>query len=178
MVPDYTRRVAEADWDAVTAKVNDLGCALLPQLLTPAEAAGLARLYDEVGRFRTTIDMARHRFGQGQYRYFDRPFPEAVEALRQALYPRLLPIARDWWTKLGREPEWPDTLDEWLEICHRAGQLRPTPILLRYDTGDWYALHRDLYGDTTAPRTAQPSAHRMAPIRWVSQPNLAGQPAK
>ena len=147
----YAQRVAKADWDAVTAEVNDLGCALLPRLLTPTEAAGIARLYDDVSRFRATIDMARHRFGEGQYRYFDRPFPEAIEALRQALYPRLLPIARDWYAKLGRDAEWPDTLDEWLDMCHRAGQTRPTPILLRYGAGDWNALHRDLYGDKVFP---------------------------
>ncbi len=147
----YERRVAGADWDAVAASVDDLGCALLPQLLTPAEAARIAGMYDDVQRFRATIDMARHRFGEGQYRYFDRPFPEAVEALRQALYPRLLPIAREWYSKLGREAEWPDTLDEWLDVCHRAGQTRPTPILLRYGAGDWNALHRDLYGDKVFP---------------------------
>ena len=147
----YERRVSGADWDAVAAEVDDLGCALLPQLLTPAECARIAGMYDDVQRFRATIDMARHRFGEGQYRYFDRPFPEAVEALRQALYPRLLPIARDWYAKLGRDAEWPDTLDEWLEICHQAGQTRPTPILLRYGPGDWNALHRDLYGDKVFP---------------------------
>ncbi|MGW7680475.1 2OG-Fe(II) oxygenase [Kribbella sp. NPDC054772] len=147
----YERRVADADWDSVAASVNDLGCALLPELLTPDEAAGIAGLYDDVQRFRATIDMARHRFGEGQYRYFDRPFPEAVSRLRQLLYPRLLPIARDWYAKLGRSAEWPETLDEWLEICHRAGQKRPTPILLRYGEGDWNALHRDLYGDKVFP---------------------------
>ena len=147
----YERRVSGADWDAVAAEVDDLGCALLPQLLTPAECARIAGMYDDVQRFRATIDMARHRFGEGQYRYFDRPFPEAVESLRQALYPRLLPIARDWYAKLGREAEWPDALDEWLDRCHQAGQVRPTPILLRYGAGDWNALHRDLYGDKVFP---------------------------
>ncbi|MDX3005502.1 2OG-Fe(II) oxygenase [Kribbella solani] len=147
----YERRVAGADWGAVTAEVDDLGCALLPQLLTPSECARISALYEQAGHFRATIDMARHRFGEGQYRYFDRPFPEAVEALRQALYPRLLPIAREWYTKLGRAAEWPDTLDEWLDICHAAGQPRPTPILLRYGAGDWNALHRDLYGDKVFP---------------------------
>jgi len=147
----YERRVSGADWDAVAAEVDDLGCALLPQLLTPAECARIAGMYDDVQRFRATIDMARHRFGEGQYRYFDRPFPEAVESLRQALYPRLLPIACDWYAKLGREAEWPDALDEWLDRCHQAGQVRPTPILLRYGAGDWNALHRDLYGDKVFP---------------------------
>jgi hypothetical protein len=74
-----------------------------------------------------------------------------VAALRQALYPRLLPIAQDWYAKLGRDAEWPDTLDEWLHICHEAGQSKPTPILLRYEQGGWNALHRDLYGDKVFP---------------------------
>jgi len=147
----FAKRVAKANWQTVTDEVNDSGCALLPHLLTPREAAEIAQLYDDAGRFRATINMARHRFGEGEYRYFDKPFPEAVESLRQALYPRLLPIARDWYAKLGREAEWPDTLDEWLDICHRAGQTRPTPILLLYGPGDWNALHRDLYGDKVFP---------------------------
>jgi uncharacterized protein len=151
MTDRFANRVAAADWTAVTNEVDTHGCALLPQLLTPKEAAGIAALYDEPDRFRATIDMQRYRFGQGEYRYFAAPFPDAIERLRQALYPRLLPIAQEWWRKLGRDPEWPDTLDEWLDMCHAAGQTRPTPILLRYGEGDWNALHRDLYGDKVFP---------------------------
>jgi uncharacterized protein len=95
--------------------------------------------------------MGRHRFGEGEYRYFERPFPEPIEELKQALYPHLLPIARDWHHKLGRLAPWPDTLDEWLEMCHAAGQTKSTPILLRYGENDWNALHRDLYGDLVFP---------------------------
>jgi hypothetical protein len=145
------QRVAAADWPAVAAALDQDGCALLPQLLTPAECTQLSSLYDEPGRFRATIDMARHRFGSGQYRYFAAPFPEPVQELRNALYPRLLPVARDWYARLRRDAQWPDTLAEWLEICHAAGQVRPTPILLRYQAGDWNALHRDLYGDKVFP---------------------------
>ncbi|WP_190813322.1 2OG-Fe(II) oxygenase [Saccharopolyspora pogona] len=148
----FAKRVAGADWDAVAAEVNDYGCALLPQLLTAAECERIAALWDEPEHFRATINLRRHRFGDnGDYHYFTAPFPEPVEKLRQALYPRLLPIARDWYEKLCREAEWPDTLDEWLDICHRGGQARPTPILLRYETGGWNALHRDLYGDKVFP---------------------------
>jgi uncharacterized protein len=147
----YAKRVAAAGWDAVAAELDAHGCALLPRLLTPAECARIAALYDEPARFRATIDMARHRFGSGEYRYFKAPFPEPVDALRHALYERLLPIAADWYRRLGRDPEWPATLAEWLEICHAAGQTRPTPILLRYQAGDWNALHRDLYGDKVFP---------------------------
>lgn len=144
-------RVDAADWPALAADMDAYGCALTPQLLTAAECREIAALYADVARFRSTVDMARHRFGAGQYRYFAHPFPEAVQELRQACYPRLLPIARDWARRLGRPAPWPDTLDEWLEMCHRAGQTRPTPILLRYGKDDWNALHRDLYGELVFP---------------------------
>jgi len=147
----YEQRVAAADWAAVTAEVDEYGCALLPQLVTPAEAKELTALYDEKDRFRATINMARHRFGKGEYRYFAAPFPDVVAGLRQALYPRLLPIARTWADRLGWADTWPDSLDKWLDQCHAAGQTRPTPILLRYEEGDWNALHRDLYGDKVFP---------------------------
>jgi uncharacterized protein len=147
----WQRRVDAADWDDITAEVNSLGCALTPPLLTPGEAAQIAALYGEDDRFRSTVNMGQHRFGQGEYRYFGRPYPEPVERLRQALYPRLLPIARDWYGKLGRPAPWPDTLQEWLAMCRAAGQARSTAILLKYETGDWNALHRDLYGDLVFP---------------------------
>jgi hypothetical protein len=145
------RRLARADWPALADEVNAYGRALTHQILTPAECRGVAALYDDADRFRSTIDMARYRFGSGQYRYFDRPFPELVRQLREAFYPHLLPIARDWAAKLGQPAPWPDTLAEWLDMCHAAGQTKPTPILLRYQTGDWNALHRDLYGDLVFP---------------------------
>jgi hypothetical protein len=151
MTDGFARRVAAADWAGITSELNSFGGALLPQLLSPAECAQLAAVYDDGSRFRSTINMGRHRFGEGEYRYFAAPLPEPVERLRQALYPRLLPIAQDWYGKLGRAAEWPATLDEWLEICHRAGQAQPTPLLLRYGEGDWNALHRDLYGDKVFP---------------------------
>jgi hypothetical protein len=147
----WQRRVDTADWDAVTTELNDLGGALLPQLVTKAEAAQLRRLYTDDHRFRATIEMGRYRFGEGEYRYFERPYPSPINELKHALYPRLLPIARDWWTKLGRDTPWPDDLDDWLDMCHSAGQARSTAILLKYGPGDWNALHRDLYGELVFP---------------------------
>lgn len=132
-------------------ELDEHGCALMRPLLTPEQCREISGLYDEVERFRSTIDMARYRFGSGQYRYFDHPLPTVVAELRESLYPQLLPIARDWAERLGRPAPWPDTLEEWLDDCHRAGQTRPTPILLRYQAGDWNALHRDLYGDLVFP---------------------------
>lgn len=145
------RSVHSADWPALAEQVNDYGCALTHQILTPKQCREISALYEDVSRFRSTIDMARYRFGSGQYRYFGEPFPEVVAELRAAFYPHLLPIARDWAGKLGREAPWPDTLDEWLDMCHAAGQAKPTPILLRYQDNDWNALHRDLYGDLVFP---------------------------
>lgn len=139
------------DWKQLTAELDSVGCALTPPLLTPAQCREISGLYDEVERFRATIDMQRYRFGSGQYRYFDHPLPELVAELREAFYPHLLPIAREWADRLGRPAPWPDTLAEWLDDCHRAGQTRPTPILLKYQAGDWNALHRDLYGDLVFP---------------------------
>ncbi len=100
----WEQRVGGADWAAITAEVNDVGCALTPRLLTAAECGRIAGLYDRGELFRSTVEMARYRFGEGEYKYFARPFPEPVEQLKQALYPRLLPIARDWHAKLGRRP--------------------------------------------------------------------------
>ena len=147
----WRQRVESADWNAIAAEVISLGGALLPRLLTAHETVALRTCYDDDAYFRSTVDMARHRFGRGEYKYFRAPYPEPIEQLKQALYPRLLPIARDWWTKLGRQAPWPETLDEWLDLCHEAGQRRSTALLLRYREGDWNALHRDLYGDLIFP---------------------------
>jgi hypothetical protein len=144
-------RVDAVDWDNVRGELDRYGCALTGPLLSTDEAAEIAGLYPDASRFRSTVDMGRHRFGEGEYRYFAEPFPDAVVALKQALYPRLLPIARDWWSRLGRDTPWPDSLDAWLDMCHAAGQTRSTPILLKYGPGDWNALHRDLYGDLFFP---------------------------
>jgi hypothetical protein len=143
--------VGSLDWDAVTAELDEFGGALLPRLLTDAQTVGIRELYDRAELFRSTVDLRRHRFGAGEYRYFEAPYPEPIEGLKQALYPRLLPIARDWWARLGRSAPWPDTLDEWLDQCHAAGQTRSTAILCRYRENDWNALHRDLYGELVFP---------------------------
>jgi uncharacterized protein len=151
MSAPWRDRVEATDWDSVGAELNAWGCGLTGPLLSPEEAAAIAALYPDASRFRSTVNMDRYRFGAGEYRYFGEPFPQAVIELKQALYPKLLPIARDWWTKLGRRTPWPEGLDEWLEMCHAAGQTKSTPILLKYGAGDWNALHRDLYGELVFP---------------------------
>ncbi len=144
-------RVAAADWTAIGEELDATGCALTPRLLSPADRRALIALYDDASRFRSTVDMARHRFGSGQYRYFADPLPGPVQALREAFYPPLLRTAREWAAKLGRPAPWPDTLGEWLARCHAAGQTKSSQILLRYGAGDWNALHRDLFGELVFP---------------------------
>jgi hypothetical protein len=145
-------RVDAADWQGAAGELDELGVARIDrELLSPEECQALVDLYPSPDRFRSTIDMARHRFGQGQYRYFSYPLPEIVAELRAALWPHLLPIARQWAARQSRPAPWPDRFDDWLEQCHTAGQLRPTPLMLRYGPGDWNALHRDLYGELVFP---------------------------
>ncbi|MFE4722752.1 2OG-Fe(II) oxygenase, partial [Streptomyces sp. NPDC056728] len=142
---------AHEEWGALADELNTHGNAATGRLLTPKECRRIAGLYDDTERFRTTVDMARHRFGSGQYRYFTHELPDLVRELREAFYPRLLPIARDWADKLGKPAPWPDSLDEWIGMCHAAGQDRSAQILLQYGPGDWNALHRDVFGDMLFP---------------------------
>lgn len=144
-------RVADQDWPALAAELDEHGHALMGPLLTPDECRTLVDLYDREQHFRSTIDMARHRFGSGQYRYFTHDLPDVVRELRAALYPRLLPVAKEWATRLRRPGTWPENLDDWIAQCHNAGQTKSAQILLRYGPGDWNALHRDLFGDMIFP---------------------------
>jgi uncharacterized protein len=144
-------RVDRLHWADIAAGLDDLGVGPTGSILTARECRSLVEIYGDDSRFRSTIDMARHRFGEGQYRYFDHPLPEIVAALRAAFWPHLLPIARTWAERRGQPAPWPDRLEDWLERCHDAGQTRPTPLMLRYGPGDWNALHRDLYGELVFP---------------------------
>ncbi|WP_069166295.1 2OG-Fe(II) oxygenase [Nocardia altamirensis] len=146
-----TDRVDAERWPDLMEEIDAYGCAQTGPLLTPDECAEFAEMWDDTARFRSTIDMARYRFGQGTYRYFAEPVPELIMALRGAFYRKLLPVARSWAERLGDPAPWPDDFADWLDACHAAGQSKPTPILLRYTTGDWNALHRDLYGDLVFP---------------------------
>jgi hypothetical protein len=150
-LPTFADRVDHLDWPDLREQLDDRGFALTDPVLTAPECAELADLFD-TGRFRSTIDMARHRFGDGRYRYFEHPLPEVIATLRERFYARLAPVANDWAVRLGGEPgAFPATHDELLTRCHEAGQLRPTPLILRYGPGDWNALHQDLYGDVFFP---------------------------
>jgi uncharacterized protein len=148
---DIPTRVDALAWPALREQLDERGHAITAPLLERGECEALAALF-EAGRFRSTIDMARHRFGEGRYRYFDHPLPEAIAALRAAFYRRLAPIANDWGERLrGEAPVFPAEHEELLARCHAAGQRRPTPLILRYGPGDWNALHQDLYGEVFFP---------------------------
>jgi uncharacterized protein len=127
------------------------GWALLRGLLEPAECRAIAARYDREAGFRSRVVMARHGFGRGEYKYFSYPLPERVAQLRESLYPALAPIADRWSEALGSAVRYPPTHRAFLKRCHDAGQTRPTPLLLRYETGDYNCLHQDLYGEHVFP---------------------------
>lgn len=139
------------DWAGAEAELDARGCALLPGLLTAADCAALAALYETPERFRSKVIMQRHGFGQGEYQYFAYPLPEPVAALRSALYEPLVPIANRWQQALGLDARFPARHADFIARCHAAGQRRPTPLLLRYREGDYNCLHQDLYGEQVFP---------------------------
>jgi hypothetical protein len=145
------RRLAATDWDRVAAELDARGYATVPDLLAPAECAALAALYARDDAFRSRVVMQRHGFGSGEYKYLRYPLPSLVAGLRAAIYPHLAPIADRWRAALGQDGGFPPTLEAYLAECHRAGQTRPTPLLLRYEAGDYNCLHQDLYGALVFP---------------------------
>lgn len=149
--PDLHARVDAFDWLRVLQQLDRQGHAMLPALLEPDACEHTASLYDQPALFRSKVIMARHGFGRGEYQYFDYPLPSPVAELREALYPRLAPLANRWNEAMGIDVRYPDAHAGFLERCHRAGQLRPTPLLLRYGAGDYNCLHQDLYGEHVFP---------------------------
>jgi hypothetical protein len=139
------------DWREIEASLDERGYATTPPLVNAAECSGLAALYPREDTFRSRVIMQRHAFGRGEYQYFRYPLPASVEALRQAIYPHLAPIANRWREILREEGRFPPSLGVYLAQCHAAGQERPTPLLLKYETDDYNCLHQDLYGDLVFP---------------------------
>ena len=144
-------RVNAIDWASVTVDLDAQGWAVLPGLIGDEESGGIAGMYDGGQGFRSHVVMARHGFGQGEYRYFAYPLPSLVQELRAGLYPRLVPIANRWHERLGNDARFPAEHAAFLERCHAAGQARPTPLLLQYGAGDYNCLHQDLYGEHVFP---------------------------
>jgi len=149
--PDIPARLRSVDWITLGAELDHHGNTVLPGLLEPAECDTLVALYDDDRRFRSRVAMARHGFGRGEYKYFDHPLPDLVEALRTHAYPHLAPIANRWHEAMGIDVRFPARHEAFVERCRLAGQLRPTPLLLRYGRGDYNCLHQDLYGEHVFP---------------------------
>lgn len=148
------QRIAHYDWRDIGADLDAQGCAVLPKLLTPRECAELAALYPHEEHFRSHVHMARHGFGKGEYRYFKYPLPGLIAELRTALYPHLATCANDWNARMNVAVRYPESHAAYLKICHKAGQTRPTPLLLQYTAGDFNCLHQDLYGELAFPLQA------------------------
>lgn len=152
--PAVADRVAALDWPQITGDLDAYGCAVAKAMLTVDECMALAKLYASDAPFRSRVVMARHGFGRGEYKYFAYPLPELIDGLRAALYPYLSAIANRWNKAMGIDARFPAEHAAYLDQCHRAGQTRPTPLLLQYGEGDYNCLHQDLYGEHVFPLQA------------------------
>lgn len=149
---EFVERLAAIDWEAAGHALDERGYTTIPRLLSHARCAELGAMYEQRERFRSRVVMERVRFGIGEYKYFAAPLPPLVAALRSAMYPHLAPIAERWRRAAGREgTAYPSDLASFLEVCRRAGQTKPTPLLLRYAAGGYNCLHQDLYGEVAFP---------------------------
>jgi hypothetical protein len=146
-----TDTVGGWDWPQLCEALDRRGYAVTPPVLSAGQCDGLVGLYDQPEHWRARVDMARYRYGSGQYQYFGHPLPDAVDRLRRVLYPRLVPVANTWCERLRLPERFPDRLEDFLDCCHAAGQTRPTPLVLRYGEGDYNCLHQDLYGEHAFP---------------------------
>jgi hypothetical protein len=140
------------DWRRALVHLDERGFAVIPAVLAQSACEELAAGYGDDRQFRSRIEMERYAFGRGEYKYFNYPLPLVVEKIRSAFYPRLVPLANEWLARLGTtKPRYPKQLSEFIERCHRAGQKRPTPLMLKYGPGDFNCLHQDLYGEMVFP---------------------------
>jgi len=145
------KRVSALDWQQIEEQLDEQGSALLQGVLSPEECDALAALYPEESIFRSRVVMGRHGFGRGEYKYFSYPLPPLISGLRTSLYPRLAPVANRWNEAMGIEVRYPEKHVDFLQRCHDAGEVRPTPLLLQYGPGDYNCLHQDLYGEHVFP---------------------------
>lgn len=148
---EVVQLIEEVDWNRITQELDARGNAVLDQLLSSDDCRALASLYSDEALFRSRIVMARHGFGRGEYKYFNYPLPDLIAGLRAELYQRLVPIANRWNTALNIDVRYPEEHSAFLARCHRAGQQKPTPLLLQYGEDDYNCLHQDIYGEHVFP---------------------------
>jgi hypothetical protein len=144
-------RVEALDWERLSQNLDAEGSAMIERFLSPDECQALAALYPKDDLFRSRVVMARHGFGRGEYKYFSYPLPDLIALLRTALYPHLVPIANRWNSAMGIDVRYPKKHVDFIERCHQAGQVKPTPLLLQYGADDYNCLHQDLYGEHVFP---------------------------
>jgi hypothetical protein len=145
-------REANVDWQNALSSLDERGFAVICAVLTQKTCEEIAAVYGDDRQFRSRIEMERYGFGRGEYKYFNYPLPPLVQQIRSSLYPQLASLANKWLARLGsKRPPYPKKLSEFIEQCHRAGQKRPTPLMLKYGTGDFNCLHQDLYGEIVFP---------------------------
>ncbi len=145
------QRISQADWASVLSETDQKGYCLLPAMLTDSACDELVKQYENEALYRKTVNMEQYRFGIGAYKYYSYPLPAIIHDLRENTYPQLAPLANSWMQMLNVQKQYPPNLSEWLEVCHKAGQERPTPLILRYEKGGYNALHQDLYGEVYFP---------------------------
>ena len=151
-MPSIHKRIDALDWSALHESLSARGYAVTTPILTPAECQAIAALYNDETRFRNHVIMERHRFGLGDYKYFGHPLPEIVVSLRASAYPHLAEVANQWAEALGdSHSPYPPDHATFLKTCHKAGQTRPTPLVLHYEAGGYNCLHQDLYGEVAFP---------------------------
>jgi uncharacterized protein len=149
-----TERIEKLDWLEISEQLHLRGYATTGQILTSEECEIIRTHYPDESVYRSRVVMARHGFGLGEYKYFKYPLPELHQQLRESLYPHLATVANHWQLVQGIEQRFPATLSEMLERCHTAGQVKPTPLILKYGAGDYNCLHQDLYGEHVFPLQA------------------------
>jgi hypothetical protein len=148
---DLLQKIGSLDWNAIAKNLNEQGYATTGPLLTMDECHQLADGYNDSSQFRSRVVMGRHGFGRGEYQYYSYPLPGIIQSLRDSLYPRLSSIANEWNRALRNPHSYPLEHREFIQLCHQAGQTRPTPLLLQYQKDDYNCLHQDLYGELVFP---------------------------
>jgi uncharacterized protein len=158
-----TKRIEQLNWESLAEHLHLHGYAKTEELLTPEECKAISKQYSNESLYRSRVVMARHGFGLGEYKYFQYPLPDMHQAMREVLYPPLAKVANHWQEVMGVEKRFPTTLKEMLNLCHEAGQVKPTPLILKYGAGDYNCLHQDLYGEHVFPLQA---------VLLLSKPNV------
>jgi hypothetical protein len=149
--PNAAARANSLDWQRISQELDSQGSIVLERLIAVDQCQALAVMYPKDEFFRSRVVMGRHGFGRGEYKYFNYPLPNIIAELRAELYSRLVPVANRWNAAMGSEIRYPEKHAQFLERCHSAGQVRPTPLLLQYGEGDYNCLHQDLYGEHVFP---------------------------